>query len=86
MGDIGFYVTHIYAGENYLSCGPHDKYGKPAICQHIMDEWAANAMKNKLNNGETEFRVDRYEVNYCNGKLKVTYDGKEGIYDGKEEN
>ncbi len=70
--DIRFYVTHIYAGENYLSRGPHDCTGKPEIIEWIEWEGTANDIRDKLNAGETEFTVDNHSVKYSGDTLEIT--------------
>ena len=70
--DIGFYVTHIYAGENYLSRGPHDLTGRPEIIEWIEYEGTANDIRDKLNAGETEFTIDNHSVKYFEDKLEIS--------------
>ncbi len=48
-----WYVTHIYAGENYLMRGPHGPKGEPKECHHFSCERCANVARDILNRGQS---------------------------------
>ena len=59
-----WYVTHIYAGENYLERGPYDEDGIPATCLQMMWEGQANYLREYLN--KLEGVAESYKISCMN--------------------